>query len=589
MKNILYLMGKKVFYKLVFVFCFLFLLVSIIVLCNAVMAVYSMQASSGTHERVLEFSISLFMLLVVYTLGTWFIIGRDPYYLTLPQDKPPVNVSPAYAYYLYNEMADAKMLTCIILDLVMQGYLEIQTEGKGVFTKVILNRKKRVGQEYIPPEEELLLERLFDYSGSCVLDRSDPNLSIRFEDIRNLIENRFIIRRTPYVKGNQKYNIIAIILVFALGVIPSLFYSTFFLTFVNICFILFFVIATGIVHNPYKKVIAGIVNTIVFIAFFGLYSDLHYTGFSITQLLLLIGLWIVAFYTSLIRNVTPAGKKLFEELNGFRKYLKTAEIYRVYASNPTEAERVFCEYLPYAFAMELHNPWIANFSSKVSSAALNRCIAGMGSMYVISHTLTDIIYSYLSNRHLTGFSSKDNVSKKHFEKQLEHIDMVKAIQYDITKLEVDAIVNAANKTLLGGGGVDGAIHRAAGPKLLEECRKLGGCNTGEVKMTSGYNLPCKYVFHTVGPVWHGGNEGEALALKNCYINSLRLAEQCLCKSIAFPCISTGVYRFPKEQAAKIAVSTIKEFLPKAKSLEEIVFVCFSAEDKALYDNLLKND
>ena len=417
MKNIIYLLGKKVLFGLAIVFIFLFLLLSLVILCNVVMGIYSLEASAGTYRTIFKLSMSLFIILVVYTLGTWFLIGRDPYYLALPQTEPPKNVSPAFAYYLYNEMADAKLLSCIILDLVMQGYLEIQTKGTGLFTKVILNRKKRVQQEYIPPEEVLLLERLFDYSGSCVLDRSDENLSIRFGEIRNLIENRFIIRRNPYVKGNQKYNVIALIIVFALGVIPSLFYSTPILTFINICFFVFFVVATGIVHNPYKKVIAGIINTLVFFgfcAFVELYENLPYIykEFSFTQLFFLIGLWIVAFYTSLIRNVTPSGKKLFEELNGFKKYLKTAELGRIYSSNPLEAERIFCEYLPYAFAMEMHNPWMEKFSKIVSSAALEQCIAGIGSMYIVAHNLTDIIYSYLSNRHLTGFSSKDNISKK---------------------------------------------------------------------------------------------------------------------------------------------------------------------------------
>ncbi len=167
--------------------------------------------------------------------------------------------------------------------------------------------------------------------------------------------------------------------------------------------------------------------------------------------------------------------------------------------------------------------------------------------------------------------------------------MIKVLQGDITKLKVDAIVNAANHTLLGGGGVDGAIHRAAGPELLNECRTLGGCKTGEAKITAAYNLPCKYVIHTVGPVWYGGKNGEAAALKNCYTNSLKIAEQHACKSVAFPCISTGVYRYPKEQAAKIAISTIKELIPSLKHLKDITFICFSEEDKDLYDKLVLED
>lgn len=157
---------------------------------------------------------------------------------------------------------------------------------------------------------------------------------------------------------------------------------------------------------------------------------------------------------------------------------------------------------------------------------------------------------------------------------------------DITKLKVDAIVNAANTTLLGGGGVDGAIHRAAGPKLLEECRTLHGCPTGEAKITKGYNLPAKFVIHTVGPVWHGGNKNKDKLLANCYTNSLKLAQENRIKSIAFPAISTGVYGFPSDRAAEIAVKTVKDFLSNDKTIEKVIFICFDEKTFMCYKNIL---
>ena len=165
--------------------------------------------------------------------------------------------------------------------------------------------------------------------------------------------------------------------------------------------------------------------------------------------------------------------------------------------------------------------------------------------------------------------------------------MIEAIQGDITKQKVDVIVNAANTTLLGGGGVDGAIHRAAGPQLLEECRKLKGCQTGQAKITKGYNLPAPFVIHTPGPVWNGGNHQEDQLLENCYRNSLKLAEEYKLSAIAFPAISTGVYHFPLERATQIAIKTANKFLAAAKHLKKVVFVCFSAGDLEVYKKLLE--
>ena len=159
---------------------------------------------------------------------------------------------------------------------------------------------------------------------------------------------------------------------------------------------------------------------------------------------------------------------------------------------------------------------------------------------------------------------------------------------DITQLEVDAIVNAANKSLLGGGGVDGAIHRAAGPELIEECETLGGCETGEAKLTKGYNLKAEYVIHTVGPIWHGGTNMEDQYLFNCYKESLLLATHHGIKTIAFPNISTGIFGYPKELAADTAITAVKAHQRSHKRLEEVTFCCFDDENYDIYDALFKD-
>jgi O-acetyl-ADP-ribose deacetylase (regulator of RNase III) len=192
---------------------------------------------------------------------------------------------------------------------------------------------------------------------------------------------------------------------------------------------------------------------------------------------------------------------------------------------------------------------------------------------------------------MIGFVTRDswtaiglsNGSRRKMKNSKTRIDIVRG---DITKLDVDAIVNAANTTLLGGGGVDGAIHRAAGPELLAECRTLGGCEAGEAKITCGYKLPARFVIHTVGPVWSGGDRGEAEVLASCYRNSLRLAVENGIKTIAFPAISCGAYRYPISEAAQIAVMTTRKFLSKNNKIDKVAFVVTNSEIFAAYQQIL---
>ncbi len=187
---------------------------------------------------------------------------------------------------------------------------------------------------------------------------------------------------------------------------------------------------------------------------------------------------------------------------------------------------------------------------------------------------------------LTQASSKP-ISRQHRTMTDPILNRIEIIKDDITRLKVDAIVNAANRSLLGGGGVDGAIHRAAGPELLAETRTLGGCPTGEARITEGYRLPAQYVIHTVGPVWRGGGHNEDELLASCYRNSLQLAVAHGIRTIAFPAISTGVYRFPLERATRIAITEVKRFLEQNDTIRKVIFVCYDQRTFDVYQRLAR--
>ncbi len=364
-------------------FCFLFILTAIILVVNIFARANTLSPSANS-----SFITALFLLvvLIIYTFTTWLIIGRDPVYLLVPRYAPPEDISPAFAYYLYNEMVDVRLLSCIILDLAMKGYIKIETKGTGNSAKIYLTRLKHPEWD-TPYEEKVLIEELFDYTAPTPLDRS---IAKRLAVMKNKIENRFIMRRDNYIIGNEIYIIPAVLIAVALGVLPPLAVSNIFAAIINVCFTIFFVVATGVVHEPRKKIIAGIVNTLIFIIAAFADKHLHYAGFSYTQLFYLIGIWITVFYISLIRNVSPLGRKTFEHLNCFKQYIKIAEINRIAASDPTDEERIFCEYLPYAFAMDLYNQWMEKYTYILSKATLEQCVAPIDNINMVSYKLEDI-------------------------------------------------------------------------------------------------------------------------------------------------------------------------------------------------------
>ncbi len=309
-------------------------------------------------------------------------------------------------------------------------------------------------------------------------------------------------------------------------------------------------------------------NTIHYNAYFVVVDVQHYKG--VTQILLL----------QIHHKAVELAKK-----NNLKISLSECK------SFATTLKRVALNDLKHRTGAMIHGYSLSNYWTKAMYQPIG-----------LDGTMSPVPLDAEQNYQYKSLTNSESVFFRHFEDIIHHDDYhwqqyqfmkrldnsVKVVVGDITKLEVDAVVNAANTSLLGGGGVDGAIHRAAGKGLLEECKTLDGCETGQSKMTNAYNLPCKKVIHTVGPIWRGGSTGEAELLASCYDTALKLAQKEKMKSIAFPCISTGVYGYPKEEAAQIALNTIARHMKEGTYTGDVILCCFSEQDAQIYKALLDN-
>lgn len=330
------------------------------------------------------FSFALFAFLVIYAIVSWLKVGRDPAYSNVPRYEPPQGISPAFTYFLYNKMTDPNLISCILIDLAMKGYIEIQTE-KGFFgtTQVSLLRKK-TSSEDLPYEEKMVLNRIFAlFSGDvCVLDLT---AGVMLNAIMKQLHKSFAEESKAYIIGNGSYIAKAIIIVACLGIVPFIFTNPKAI-FINLHFSVFFLVFPAITRKPIIKLMLRI----FFICFYSLFwfGIIHSPSAFLCLIFYIAALWGLGYYIKLIPNVTPLGREIFEQLNGFKKYIETAEVNRVAASNPIDEERIFCEYLPYAFAMGLQNQWMRKFTNTLSQATIDRCVACAGGVVAVSGALS---------------------------------------------------------------------------------------------------------------------------------------------------------------------------------------------------------
>ncbi len=335
------------------------------------------------------FSFALFVFLVIYAVLSWLKVGRDPVYSNIPRYEPPQGISPALTYFLYNKMADSKFISCILLDLAMKGYIEIQTK-KGTFGSVTVGLlRKKPSDETLPLEERIILNKLFGFAGGdmCVLDFTT---GVMLNAIIKQLHKSFTEESKAYIVGNGSYILKAVIIVACLGIVPFIFISPSAI-FINLHFSVFFVVFPFITKNPLFKILIRI----CIIGFYSLFwmGMINSPSAFLCLIFYIAALWGLGYYIQLIPNVTPLGRDIFEKLNGFKKYIETAEVNRVAASNPEDEERIFCEYLPYAFAMGLENQWMKKFTNTLSQATIDKCVACAGGVAAVSGALASGVSS----------------------------------------------------------------------------------------------------------------------------------------------------------------------------------------------------
>lgn len=350
------------------------------------------QRLSGIASCPLFFSIVVSFILLFYFIITWAKVGKDPSYLALTQYTPPEGISPAFMYYLENGMVDAKLLTCAILDLAMKGHIEVN-KTKSFFSQHELVLKN-MPTEKLPIEENEMIRRFFTRSSSFTLNKQHTEV---FGKLTQEIKILFSQQCKPYIVSNAGYLLIAGILVLFLGTVPFILGKNAPLIFINFHFSIFFIfLSLGI-----NKMIPKIFLSLFLTAFYGVFwigaGQINGPDILICQILFIFSMWGLSLYATLIRNVTPQGKVLFEAISGFKKYMKIAEVNRVAASNPVEAEKIFCDYLPFAFALGLYNKWMKQFSHILSKDTIERCTASAGGAHFIARGLSSSISSSMSS------------------------------------------------------------------------------------------------------------------------------------------------------------------------------------------------